>query len=607
MVNQEYESKRKELLSSIELGNRILGSYSTRSNRFSFARLLVFVICFAVTVYLFTIGQTAGYVALVLSAALFGTVIHLHNKLLEGMRRLSYYIKIKNENLARIDINWDGIPGFKSVLSFEPDQIELDLDLFGARSLHTLIDNTVSTEGSQKLRNVLHGDFPGREEVNRRQELVKELCLLRRMRNRFLLKARLASSAKLNCALLSQSLSETCGYKLPGIVLALSVLLSIIFIASAVVTIAGIYEAPVFASAVLCLGLYFAFAGKTGKALSMLNDSSTHISKFSTVLNVLTDTATEKDSALRENYKIIFDKQSGISADLRRLAKLSDLALYRENSFLKLMLNLVIPYDFLIQRSYCKLSSKLSSVIGEAVSEFCEIDCLIAIANFAALNPDYAFPEITDGDSGLELTGEVHPLIGKLRCIPNDFRLSAGKEIVIITGSNMSGKSTFLRTVGINLCLAYAGAPAACKQMSAPGMKLFTCIKVSDSVFDGISYFYAEVQRLRELTELLNSQNSKQVLFLIDEIFKGTNNRERLQGSKSFIKMLSEKHCTGFLTTHDLELAGLSESLEQVKNFHFREEINDREMIFDYKIRSGPCPTSNALKIMKINGLPVEP
>jgi DNA mismatch repair ATPase MutS len=170
----------------------------------------------------------------------------------------------------------------------------------------------------------------------------------------------------------------------------------------------------------------------------------------------------------------------------------------------------------------------------------------------------------------------------------------------------MAGKSTFLRTVGVNLCLAYAGAPVNASRMQTSLFRIFTCIKVSDSVQDGLSYFYAEVKRLQALLAATEVADPRAVLFLIDEIFRGTNSRERLIGSRSYIRALTERNALGLVATHDLELVKLADEIKGVANFHFREEVQEGKMVFDYKLRPGPCPTTNALHIMRLEGLPVK-
>jgi len=175
---------------------------------------------------------------------------------------------------------------------------------------------------------------------------------------------------------------------------------------------------------------------------------------------------------------------------------------------------------------------------------------------------------------------------------------------MLITGSNMAGKSTFLRTMGINLCLAYSGAPVNATSLRVSLFEIYACIKVSDSLADGYSYFYAEVRRLQGLLARLQAKPTLPMFFLIDEIYKGTNNEERLIGSTAYIHALVGQNCVGAISTHDLELVKLSASLPMLQNYHFREDVRDGQMIFDYKLHDGPCPTRNALKIMKLAGLP---
>jgi DNA mismatch repair ATPase MutS len=199
-----------------------------------------------------------------------------------------------------------------------------------------------------------------------------------------------------------------------------------------------------------------------------------------------------------------------------------------------------------------------------------------------------------------------HPLLKPEAKVCNDFNLDQQHRIVILTGSNMAGKSTFLRTVGTNLCLAYAGAPVNADSLQTSLFRVFTCINVSDSVQDGLSYFYAEVKRLKALLTATEPDDPRQVLFLIDEIFRGTNSRERGIGSRAYLLSLLQRKAVGLLATHDLELGKLADEISAVVNLHFREEVLEGRMVFDYKLRPGPCPTTNALQIMRLEGLPTE-
>jgi len=171
----------------------------------------------------------------------------------------------------------------------------------------------------------------------------------------------------------------------------------------------------------------------------------------------------------------------------------------------------------------------------------------------------------------------------------------------------MAGKSSFLRTIGVNLVLAYAGGPTVAQTFSASWLRLFATIRVADSLSDGFSFFYAEVRRLSQLLTALRDDGERPLLFLIDEIFRGTNNRERLIGSRAYIQALTQASGLGAIATHDLELVQLAEETDKLVNVHFRDDVVNGRMAFDYKLHSGPCPTTNALKIMELAGLPIDP
>lgn len=170
----------------------------------------------------------------------------------------------------------------------------------------------------------------------------------------------------------------------------------------------------------------------------------------------------------------------------------------------------------------------------------------------------------------------------------------------------MSGKSTFLRTVGIGIVMANAGGPVDASQMRIAALRLFTCIHISDSLRDAVSYFHAEVRRLRALLDMLKNEADRPVVFLIDEMFRGTNTRERHVGGGAFVSKLAELGASGLISTHDLELTKLADIVRGVRNMHFREHIVTGDMRFDYRLREGPCPTTNALVIMRLAGLPVD-
>jgi DNA mismatch repair ATPase MutS len=280
-----------------------------------------------------------------------------------------------------------------------------------------------------------------------------------------------------------------------------------------------------------------------------------------------------------------------------------------KNPFTELLFNLLFPWDFYYAYKLEILKKNIATKLPQWLDTWFNLEALNSLANLSYIFPDYVFPSIMNPsgeDSKVFLIKDAgHPLIPYSQNISNDFSFNQIGESIIVTGSNMSGKSTFLKTIGINLALCFSGAPVYASNMETSLFRLFTCIKVSDSVTDGISYFYAEVKRLKHLLNDLNNSSNLPLLYLIDEIFRGTNNLERLTGSRAFIKALAGSHSVGLISTHDLELVKLEDEITNIYNYHFKEEVITDRMIFDYKLHKGPCPTTNALKIMKLEGLPV--
>jgi DNA mismatch repair ATPase MutS len=238
------------------------------------------------------------------------------------------------------------------------------------------------------------------------------------------------------------------------------------------------------------------------------------------------------------------------------------------------------------------------------------VEAAASLGHYAATHPHFIYPELRlpapeTPETTLEVTSIGHPLLPPATRVNNDFSLKGLGAVSIITGSNMSGKSTFLRTLGVNLCLAEAGAPVCATSWTSPWMRLFCCIRIDDSLDAGISYFYAEVKRLKRLLDAAENRPAPPVFFLIDEIFRGTNNRERLIGSRHYVRALGRSNAIGLVSTHDLELAKLEVADGNVSTQHFRETVDEHGLVFDYRLRPGPCPTTNALKIMAREGLPV--
>lgn len=269
----------------------------------------------------------------------------------------------------------------------------------------------------------------------------------------------------------------------------------------------------------------------------------------------------------------------------------------QSNPILLLVINSFLPWNHFFAKKLAKTVSQLDHVYNDLKDSMSKIETQISLVFFYIFQTK-TFPTFSEGIF-IDTQNIFHPLIKRSQTKKNSVKISHQGPIVLITGSNMSGKSTFLRTIGINQMLALMGASVFADSFQTFVGRTLTCIRVSDSVQKGASYFYSEVLRISQLLSEVKKQPS---LFLIDEIFKGTNSKERLIGSKALIEKLYESKSLGLITTHDIELATAVKGLE---NYHFTDQTVDHVLTFDYQIRKGPARSTNALKVMKSLGLPI--
>jgi hypothetical protein len=279
----------------------------------------------------------------------------------------------------------------------------------------------------------------------------------------------------------------------------------------------------------------------------------------------------------------------------------------RSNPIIGLLLNLLSPWDYFFALLAGGLRQKAGQLLPLWLETWYDLEALSSLADFAYFHPDLSFPEIDPYAEPIFRASSLgHPLIPMSKRCCNDFTIQELGEVFIITGSNMAGKSTFLKTLGINLCLAYAGGPVCARELKIRPFRIASCMQISDSLVDGWSFFFAEVKCLKSLLDALQRQDLHPLLYLVDELFRGTNNRERLIGSQAYINALIGACGAGLIATHDLELARFAQESPLVHNFHFREQVEDGRLVFDYQIRPGPSPSTNALRIMEMQGLPVK-
>ena len=599
-------------IARLERRARFLGDISRKY--WNVRRIIFIAGALLALVFCSVAGTKWAWIVAGLLTIVFSVVTVFHNRVRDSLTRNSVLKEIKQVQIARILLEWDRLPLSEPLPSLAAHPFANDLDIVGERSLHRLLDCAVTKEGSERLRSWLLSARPDAELITRRQELVQELKNLSVFRDKLQLLSAVArvstdnrnGSRHWNSRILVDWIERTGQHSsLLPTVLVLSALSAVNLICIALGALQVIPQIwPL--TLVIYMGAMLFMQYRIATAWGELHDLEKALTHFKVVFRYLESRSYKRTPRLAEVCAPFLDQNKQPSREVKRLGRLAAALGLRTNPLLSFVVHIFVPWDFIFTHRLELLKKELAHLLPRWLDAWYELETLNSLANFAYLNPGYILPEISSGERQFSARRLGHPLLNHETKVCNDFELDQDQRVVILTGSNMAGKSTFLRTIGVNLCLAYAGAPVNAERLHTALFRLFTCIKVSDSVQDGLSYFYAEVKRLQALLAAATAGDPLPVLFLIDEIFRGTNSRERLIGSRSYIRALSQSNSVGLVATHDLELVKLADEIKGVANFHFREEVSNGRMVFDYRLRTGPCPTTNALTIMRLEGLPVD-
>jgi hypothetical protein len=585
-------------------------------NRASWLRLVTFGAGIAISGIFFFLGYLWLFgLGLFLTAFGFSVAVSYHRRISQSMDRFRIMVAIKERQIARIGLDWSGLPANDD----RPERpLELDFDLVGESSLMRLIDTSVSAGGNRRLRDWLTeagltgAGQGGIGQTIDRQQIVRELAPLSLFRTRLILNARLTFGADgrwqadrllawLEKRLASGSLRNWL------ILLSLLAALNIIFFLLDWLDLAPpLWQATLILYAILFLARSRE-VGEPFRESTLIRDT---LEQLVAVFRHLETFPHRGTPHLQTLCRPFLDPEDRPSIHLTQVNRVVAATGIRGNPLFWLALNVIVPWDYYFAYRLDQRKEALAQQMPAWLDGWYELEALSSLANLAYLNPDYTFPHVVAESEEPEATIFAaqdlgHPLLPDEHRVCNTFSIPAVGQINIITGSNMSGKSTFLRTVGINLVLAYAGGPVNASELTTVPFRLISCIRISDSVTDGISYFYGEVKCLKGLLQELQAASSRPVFYFVDEIFRGTNNRERLLGSRAYIRALVDLSGVGLIATHDLELVQLADEMPAIRNYHFTDEVIDGRMIFDYAIRPGPSPTTNALKIMRLEGLPV--
>lgn len=567
----------------------------------SMLRLLWFATGVFLSWYGFSLGIVQGILILLLSVLFFVYLLKLYSEHTEKRDFLNNLSEINSREAAAIG---GDISCFDSGAKFsEKDHpFSSDTDIFGTKSVFQYLNRTVTSYGREILASWVSDPYPLSSNIRKRQETIKELAGKEQWRQEFMAKGFKNPLEKKEILLLLQWLNEDSEYSTSSIKKYLLIILPGTALISLFLLIAGIlpYIAFLF---IFLINLLFVAAGlrKTNRIHSILSRKYLFLSSMDSLLSSF-GKETFNSEILQDIKEKITGKGVSASSSVRKLGRLIQSFDTRLNMIVGIILNGLILWDYHNIRRLEKWKSEYKSHFPLWLEMLGEADAFISFGNYAFNNPQFSYPVLTPGDTMFSATNLGHPLIKSENRICNDFILSEKGSVCIITGANMAGKSTFLRTIAVNYILAMAGAPVCALEMKFSPVMLYTSMRTTDSLSDHESYFYAELKRLKHLKLLVDK--GEPIMFILDEILKGTNSADKSTGSKLFIKRLIDSGGTGIIATHDISIGELESVYPgTVFNKCFEVEIDGEDISFDYILRDGITHKMNAALLMKQMGI----
>jgi hypothetical protein len=520
----------------------------------------------------------------------------IHARLEARRRPFEAGARFYEEGLERVEDRWIG-RGRSGEGFLDPEHpCAADLDLFGRGSLFERLCTARTRTGERTLaRWLLDGAAP--EEVRARQAAVGELKVRLDLREELALLSE-DVQAEVDPAELAKWGRVPAELNSTGIV-AGSVLLPIaVFGTLAAIPVFEIGASPFFAALAALIGFARWTVLRVRRVAEPAERAERELDVLARVLGRL-----EREEFRAPKLAALQAALRGAPAAIGRLARLVQLLQSARNELAAPFLGLV-----LWRLQFARAMERWRTVHGPSIEGWLaaagEAEALSSLAAFAYERPSDPFPEIADAGPVFEAVKLGHPLIPDRTCVRNDVRFGAAPAVLVVSGSNMSGKSTLLRAVGTTAVLALAGAPVRAARLRISAMSIGSTIRVQDSLQLGTSRFFAEVKRLRQLMDL--AKGPRPLLFLLEELLSGTNSHDRKTGAEILIREFVKAGAAGLLTTHDLALAEAAGALgEKAANVHFEDQVAEGKLVFDYVLRPGPVAKSNALALMRAVGLPV--
>lgn len=543
---------------------------------------------------------------------LFFATLQWHNRIGHRRNHLRFLSQINHEEVLRLQGKYlpaDTGEQYQNVRH----PYSGDLDIFGPHSLFVLLNRTQTAVGNERLAQWLQAAATPAE-IAGRQQAVEELSLHLDWQQNFQAKGRHHADDLLHAQTIREWLQTPATLHTKPWLVAVSYALPLLMLVAITLTLV-LDEVTYHLPLVLAL-INIGVVGLVNKQIQHLTSQAYETSKplklYADLLKDVEDHPFQAPQLAHLKKQLLTQGQTA-SKKIEQLAGISGNLLSAHNPFFGLLANALVLWNIFWAIRLERWKATTQTDLPRWLDALAGMEALNSLAGFKHANSDYVFPGLPqppphgrgaggEAEISLRATSLGHPLLLRDKRVINDFALSGRGRTMIITGSNMSGKSTFLRTVGINAVLAMMGAPVCATEMHCSLFQVFTSMRTQDSLEESVSSFYAELQRLKQLIELL--PDGKPVFYLLDEILKGTNSQDRHEGAKALIRQLHRYNASGLISTHDLALSEMIDELpEAVENYSFNSEIVHDKLYFDYKLQTGVCRSFNASKLMQQIGI----
>lgn len=568
--------------------------------RISMLRLALFIAGIA-GLYFFFNQTTLLIICICLTFLPLFILVKIHNRFFIRKEWLETQARIIQEELQALSGDYSSFEDGKEYVNPE-HPYSFDLDIFGRRSLFQSINRTCTFFGKNRLAKWLQNHLHEKTSIEKRQEMVREISEHTLFREQFRV-AGLVHHGQSSDGEKIQAWSQSPAQYLhagwvKAFIWGVPVINSLLLITS----LAGWTS---FSWLGLSFGIFLVLSFGIIKRATYIQET------YGKQLKSLNGYARLIALAKAENWKSAgmqelmerfnLNGQSPIQA-LQQLSKELDRLDLRNNQFLYVLLEGSIFFQLQEIVRIERWKARYGQHISKWLETVGELDALCSLGTFAYNHPQYTYPELTEKPFCFLATQMGHPLMPASQCVKNDATIPSRPFFLIITGANMAGKSTYLRTIGVNYLLACIGAPVCCERLKLYPNQLITILRTSDSLSDNESYFFAELKRLKRIIDLLNQ--GQQLFIILDEILKGTNSMDKQKGSFDLIRQFMQLKANGIIATHDLLLGSLIKQFpEEIRNYCFEADIKENELTFSYKLREGVAQNMNACFLMKKMGI----